>query len=555
MSSIVHRSVAFAIAWQLWTRHRWGIVASMSVLATASLLFPVLLRYVEAAPALSLSVFPLIGVFGHLMNAFLLVEETGSLTSHYPRRMFALPVATKQLVFWPMLYGAALGVALWLATALLLYRPNGFAVPVLLPALGMAAAMAALQAISWAPVDPPWLRLALTIVGGAALIVAPAGLWKLDWIGTAGATIWLGFYLLGAYALGLAGVAADRRGAVWSARFWIWSERGRRRWERSRNVERESHYRSSNEAQLAFEWNGHGTYLPGFMIVIMLIVFAIPLLGTTPRDSRMFRLPLGILFGLPMFIASTQAGVLGRLQPFWGRTRNIAAFLYIKPMTSYGFVLAKFRMAALSVLLMYTIAIIAAIAWTAFAGTKEEVSGLWSEFHSRYPGWRAFAILGLTAIMAPILTWRQATSSFALAFCGRRWLTEFVAILGICLLGVFFAIGFWLALHPEHWPLARRILPGMMICAVIGKLVAAVWAYREVMRRGLMTSSQVWSFAKLSLGVLACLVPLLALLLSGMDARADAPVPYWAMYLSLVWLAPLVRFPVATLTWEWSRHQ
>ena len=136
-----------AIAWSLWWRHRWGFVASGATLLVLAIIYPFLFSYTRATAAVVASIFPLVGVFGYVLNALLLAEEPGSMSSSYPRSMLALPVRTSTLVISPLLCGTLAATLLWVATSVMVYRPSGFEVPVLLPALALAAAMAWLLAL------------------------------------------------------------------------------------------------------------------------------------------------------------------------------------------------------------------------------------------------------------------------------------------------------------------------------------------------------------------------------------------------------------------------
>ena len=118
------RTPAAAIARQLGIRHRRGGVAALATLVGTVAAAPAIFALLPIRYALLVSLLPLIGVFGYFMNALLFVEDVGSLSSGYPRRMFSLPVPTRTLVIWPMLYGSATVALLWVATACLVYRPG-----------------------------------------------------------------------------------------------------------------------------------------------------------------------------------------------------------------------------------------------------------------------------------------------------------------------------------------------------------------------------------------------------------------------------------------------
>src|SRR5262245_53665503 len=124
-------SPALAIAWELWRRHRWGLAATAAYTLAVAAVWRVLrpedvarsigqaffaeamqgglsvadlihaVGSVTAFPAVMALVY-LYAVFGYGDQADLAAKD-----SNFPHRMFVLPVSTRKLVAWPMLYGAA----------------------------------------------------------------------------------------------------------------------------------------------------------------------------------------------------------------------------------------------------------------------------------------------------------------------------------------------------------------------------------------------------------------------------------------------------------------
>ena len=85
--------------------------------------------------------------------------------------MLVLPVRTRTLVFWPMLYGSLGVVLLWLFTAVLVCGPSGYSAPILLPCLALAALMAWVHSLAWLPITNHLLRLEIILVVVLALAV------------------------------------------------------------------------------------------------------------------------------------------------------------------------------------------------------------------------------------------------------------------------------------------------------------------------------------------------------------------------------------------------
>ena len=170
-------SPALAIAWQLWTRHRSGIVialVSLVAMLAASPLLPLTARMIASSIVLIL-------VIAYFMNILLFVNSIGSVDSTYPRRMYSLPVSSGTLVGWPMLYGGGVVALLWVAAACLVYRPSGFQTPILLPALWLAATLVWLQAFTWSPISNPLLKNCIPLTFIPLLLAVPVRmlwLWK-----------------------------------------------------------------------------------------------------------------------------------------------------------------------------------------------------------------------------------------------------------------------------------------------------------------------------------------------------------------------------------------
>jgi hypothetical protein len=167
------RSPAFAIAWSVWSRNRTGFLVSNATLAALAIVYPLLAAVTPAVAIAIAGTVPLAGVFAFVMNALLFTEDEGNLSSRYPRHMLTLPVRTRTLAFWPMLFAPSGAALLWVAAALLIYRPGGHELPVLIPALGLAALMAWAQALAWLPITKFVLREVMNIALVAALGALP----------------------------------------------------------------------------------------------------------------------------------------------------------------------------------------------------------------------------------------------------------------------------------------------------------------------------------------------------------------------------------------------
>src|SRR5437762_10936040 len=182
------RSPAFGIAWVLWRRHHR---VALAFLVYGIPLILITWWWPPASAAVRMQIFaaalPLFFGLLYVIAAFAYPEaDIMAAASGFPRYMLLLPVRTGELVFWPMLYGAATVALAWMAFARLILIPNGMQAPVGWLAAMFAALLACVQALSWSPVGLPYLRpiLGLLLFGPLVALgemaalngVAPAAL-------------------------------------------------------------------------------------------------------------------------------------------------------------------------------------------------------------------------------------------------------------------------------------------------------------------------------------------------------------------------------------------
>ena len=119
------RSPALAIAWEFRQRHRSALIA----LAGYALAF-VAVRLLVLGPGEPLRLDPPNGIAGAVIVplsvafmyflavfSFGLGGDLAARQSPFPARMFTLPVTTRALAGWPMLFGTLAVASLWLVTA------------------------------------------------------------------------------------------------------------------------------------------------------------------------------------------------------------------------------------------------------------------------------------------------------------------------------------------------------------------------------------------------------------------------------------------------------
>ncbi len=538
-------SPGLAIARQLWWRHRREAFAALILWLALVAVAPPLFGWVALPYAIAGSLLPLIGVFGFFMNALLFVDHVGNFTSGYPRRMFTLPVPSRTLVIWPMLYASAIVAFLWVVTASLIYRPLGFHTPLVLPALGLAALMAWFQAISWSPLRPVWLRLVAAIgvvgvLGGIAL-----GLLH-DWIrlhgifphAAVGAILMV--LLAAAYPLALAGVASDRMGEAWR----VWPEGPRVPLLRQASRSERRPFRSPAQAQLWYEWRNHGLLLPIAVAGILVLLIATSAVAAQADGARTLDNLLILVLTMPIWLAGSVGIVVARFTPFWIKDQGAAIpFLAIRPISSNRLVAAKWKAAALSALAAWVVTLVTASVVELAVNHFGTLSDLWHDWHARFPGGRALAVLALGAYLMPVLLWKQLTDFTPMGLSGRPWIEGVTSILVTIPLMMVVAALIWFPLHPRDLPRFLATLPLLVTLGITLKLAVASWAFNAALRQGLMARRDVAAILTAWLVVVASAVGLAALALT-LTLPATTSAATWAAVMAgIAALVPLSRFP------------
>jgi hypothetical protein len=542
------RSPAIAVAWQVWNRQRIGLRISLAGLLVMALVFPpVLLRFDHLAVfTISVTLAALTSAF--VVNAVIFTDEIGNMDSGYPRRMYVLPVTTGTLAFWPLLISVVTIVTLWLAIAGLIYYRGGYRPPLAVPAAALAVCVAWIQTACWLPVNSPLIRVYLLLLGFSVLLGVPGWFWRIEILSSTQLVVLGGIELIVLYSLARIGLAHDRRGDDWSLgieRFvdWCWSI-----FDRSSRQPRRLDTPAS--AQDWYESRCHGAILNGVMILMQIIMAAMYLWIPSSKQFA-HRLALALILGMPLMMAGSLGGSLGRMRPPRTRQRGFITFIAVRPIMIGQLVEAKYRFVTRYVGFIWLMTVGMATALVLVKGQASDVAELLRSFLRAHPGWRGWTTLGLLIVLVPIYTWKLMTDHLVAALSGRRWLGDGSVILGtLLLLTVVGAIG-WYVEHMDLLPRHLAIAAWIVAFLVLVKCAVAIIGFRVALGRGLIDVRSV-------LVVLAFLaVPAVAtLLLAGLLIPAGSlSVPRPVVLLSTLSMLPLARFALAPLALDWNRHR
>ena len=536
-------SAGRAIGWEFGRRHRLGLIALGSYIVVfwaikALILGPGVPIKLDPPNGLagfiiapvSITFFYFVGVFSYGLSGDLAARE-----SIFPARMFTLPVTTRALAGWPMLYGTAAAASLWIATAILVRWPGGVDVyvPWVWPALLTAAYLAWTQALMWMPYGLPGVRvviaaLLLAVVDTIVLLALNYKARELVMVAICAPQIPLA-YLVAWYA-----VARARRGHVpdWRGLF---APRPAVVFGFSRT---EPRFLSPARAQTWFEWRRHGRTLPALIAIVVpfeLLLLFIPGNDTAP----IVFLILFVVLLTPPFMAAFAAAALSTSTPFMAR----------RPLTSASLIAAKLKMTVWSTLAAWLLVVMFSVVALMLSGRMPVVverARVGIEVTGALRG-IAVVLFVFAALFAS--TWKHLVQSLCIGLTGREWLIKSSVLLALLALVAAGPLADGIIRNRTVQSAIWNGLPWVLVVLVVFKMIAASWVAIR------LYDSRLLSDRTLVDGAACWLVTVLALY-GVLEWFASSPlVPRYVLGAIAILQVPLARVSAAPLALAWSRHR
>ncbi len=545
------RSPALAILWEILQRHRWGlsaVILYLLALGTARLLVlepgrP--LALVNSERFAFTVIMPLSFSFMYLLVVFSfgLAGDLAGRQSMYPARMFTLPVTTNALAGWPMLYGTVAMAGVWFATTLFALWPSGVNVPLIWPALFVAALLAWTQVLMWMSYGLPGLRLIVAVLVLVAIyLVAILGIHfkpaELLMVAIFAPQLPIAFFIA------RAAVARARRGDVpdWRGRFV-------RRGQAAGVLPRQrDHFHSPGSAQAWFEWHQHGRSLPVWVGILLPFELAFLFLGSNDSPALIFYTLLGVLL-TPAFMATFAAPALFKPTSQASDSRAMTPFEATRPLTSASLIAAKLKVALWSTLATWLLVLVAIPLALALSGTWPAVIEQARQLADAVGTPRAVVVVLLGCWLLVASTWKQLVQSLYIGLSGREWLVRASVLLGmsvvIVIVGLVQLARDGSDLRVTLW----NAMPWILVILVLLKMSAAAWIATRLYQsrllgdRTLVAGAAGWLLAVLALfGLLVWL--------------ASTPfIPRYFLLLVAILAIPLARLSAAPLALAWNRHR
>ena len=535
--------VARAIGWEFHRRHRLGLVALGVYIVVfwaikgliLGLGVPIRLDPPNGlagfiiAPV-SITYFYFVGVFSYGLSGDLAARQ-----SIFPARMFTLPVTTRALAGWPMLYGTAASATLWLATAFIARWPGGVDIhlPWIWPALLMSVYLAWMQALTWMPYGLRGVRVVVAALWLAAVdvIVLLAFHYK---PGEFVMAALLAPQIPLAYLVACYAVARARRGDVpdWRALF------ARRAPLANARSHQQKDFLSPGRAQTWFEWRRHGRTLPALVAIVVPVELLLLFIPGNDTPPIVFEI-LFIALITPPFMAAFAAAALSTSTPY----------MATRPLTSASLIAAKVKMTIWSTLAAWLLVIV-------FMAGALLLSGRMPVVVERA---RAGAgVTGTIRLIAAVLfvvtalvasTWKHLVQSLCIGLTGRDWLIKGSVILALAFLVALGPLADGIIGDRNVQSVIWNGLPWILVALVFLKMIAGTWVAIRLYDSRLLSDRAIVTGA-------ACWLATVLAVYGVFEWFAASPlIPRYFLGAIAILLVPLARVAAAPLALSWNRHR
>ena len=352
-------SPAIGMAYVLWLKARW-VLGGMLIYIGGMAIAIQLQVLADAQDQVICSSLLLTFGMAILLNVLIFSPtDLGAKGSAYPAHMLVLPLRTRALVGWPMLYGVVSQVVLWELLAGLVLIPGGFHAPLVWPAIILAAVTVWVQALAWSPFPSPYVRVPILVLA----IVPIVALWI--WVGyNNGSTVVFASAIAGtlvlmlvAYGVGLLGLSRTRAGNEWDLFRYLAECRTMLLQNRAAGpIKIRRPFRSANAAQLWYERRRNALFMPamlGFcsMFVLALLISMMREPGNNPGvmigsiQVSPSVIALGLLLFLPILCSTMTSQNIAKFD-LWGKT-EMTPFFAARPISTTQLVRNKMKTAAI----------------------------------------------------------------------------------------------------------------------------------------------------------------------------------------------------------------
>ena len=551
------RPAALGVAYYIWLSRKRALIALLALACFLGALAPLLGGETATAVAAMYAVLCLVGCCLMTGLHFEAVLEAVPPRFGYPHVLFALPVTTRALVLWPLLFGSSGLIVIWVIGSVIISSWLGVKVPTFVPCLAIVATLASVQATLWAPtVAAPLKVLALipAAVAPSALVLSLYDRVGVPEYGIAGILIAI---LILASCAAVAGVAADRRGDIWLK----WPSFPKPVIRPSPQATQISPFKCPGRAQFWYDLNRPFGRALACWAAFQFAPFLLAPVGAVVMSPEMAHiLVASILLGCPVLgvllshgialDAARRSAMLKLNDRQEGNT-----FSWLRPIRTSELAVSLCQTSLVVVCVSWLLwGIICLVVWEcwSFIFAREGAAHVLARLLAPFLNWRGFGVMALSVAALAGATFRLDTDRTMMrsSFCSSSGV-NFAFSLALAIVNGLVAIGVSLALDPVALRETIDVMIGTGVALLVLKVLAALLAFRGALRERLFDAL---TARKILLAWVVTVGMLLGLAIIVLPERV-ATMPKGLVLLGAGILVPLGRFAWLPLALDRCRHR
>ena len=412
-----------ALVWEIWARGKrsaWLVLACIASGAFINLVVIGRLHVSEAAEDIFHTLFGMLMVlsFVLLIGIFNYTEFSSTKEwNGFPYRLFTLPIRTWKLVMLPMFLCVVFAEIVYFAWIKLVWTREAVPMPGWF-AVVLGAYVIFYLTTLWCLAGFRIVRTVALAVGGVSSIMVAivpffGTILHLSWLTEERLIPIMIALAIVAYTIALRTVARQRSGGG-RQRSWIITLANRFV---DSLPKRTRDFASPAAAQFWFEWRRSGWLLPA-CVAFVIVVVIFPISWFQRDDSGRVNDTLFWLLAMPLILGFVIGKNFMNCE-FWSTNLAIPNFLAVRPLSDVEYVRAKMKVAAVSVLIVWSLILIFLFSWMLLWENSAVLKGQLFLFRELYPhSWLLVTILCCFGLM--VLTWRLMVNGLWVGLSGSR---------------------------------------------------------------------------------------------------------------------------------------
>jgi hypothetical protein len=546
-----------AYLWAIWTRdRRWillGSIATVAMIVAA----PILARSNTDIHLIKMIIETSYAVInGILLMIFAPARDIRKNHTEFRSLPFNLPVTTVDLVASPLLIGSFVTVICWITTALLICRPVGIEVPVVIPAATSAALLITIQSVFRAPTQNYYYLKSIIIYIHLFLIIIYVLL--LDIIIFINNSFWYRIELLipisAIYCFGFAktllSVIDARRGTI---KYPAPSSRAMRSFLRSER-EGPTSFTSKNQAQFWRERTSNRFNIRFYTFNCIWIFLSI-VTRFAGHGNGHYQLAIDVLLLVLCFwfIQIMFSPLYGIESDRGDRGEGVSTFIEVRPITDGSIVALKFLTAASHCfgMILYLLLLIILLTILQYKNFLPSLSQIVVGYRSLNGDWRFVLIPGSILILL-CLSLKYSTECVAAGILSRRNTSICIAMWAPLMYWNYALLAFIVIIFidPKQTSTIQSI-SRIFALVSLAKCLVAFLSYRSALKLRLIGArTLILGFASWT-GLTACGFMLYRIVFEG----RSPPIHPIVALMGIASLVPLCRYSLAPLAMYWVRHR